>query len=293
MKAIRIQSYGGADQMKLEDIPVPACEPGGLLVRVVAAGVNPVDWKIRNGDMAKNLPKKFPLTLGQDAAGIVIEAGSEVSGFKAGDEVFFYADFMHGGTYAEYVTVDASQVAFKPRTVPFSAAAVLPTSGQAAWTALMDTAKLRRGMRVLVHGSAGALGSVAVQLAHHFGAHVTATASGAGAVSPSSPPPSPTPTRTMPAAPGTVALPAQTTFTYGKLSYRVLAAQVAYPTSDTLSLKFTIRMTSDDQYEANFWDASFRLRVNGVLQAPISNLNKVVSGNSSTDPRTARRGLSI
>ena len=87
----------------------------------------------------------------------------------------------------------------------------------------------------------------------------------------------------MPAAPGTVALPAQTTFTYGKLSYRVLAAQVAYPTSDTLSLKFTIRMTSDDQYEANFWNASFRLRVNGVLQAPISNLNKVVSGNSSTD----------
>lgn len=112
---------------------------------------------------------------------------------------------------------------------------------------------------------------------------ITATASGAGAVSPSSPPPSPTPTRTMPAAPGTVALPAQTTFTYGKLSYRVLAAQVAHPTSDTLSLKFTIRMTSDDQYEANFWDASFRLRVNGVLQAPISNLNKVVSGNSSTD----------
>ncbi|MBC7710806.1 MAG: NADP-dependent oxidoreductase [Rhizobacter sp.] len=179
MKAIQIQSYGGADQMKLEDIPVPACEPGGLLVRAVAAGVNPVDWKMRSGAMAKELPKKFPITLGQDAAGIVVEAGSAVSSFKAGDEVFFYAHFMHGGTYAEYVAVDATQVALKPRTVPFAAAAVLPTSGQAAWTALMETAKLARGMRVLVHGSAGALGSIAVQLAHHFGAHVIGTASGA------------------------------------------------------------------------------------------------------------------
>lgn len=144
MKAIRIHSYGNADQMKLEDAPMPACESGGLLVRVVAAGVNPVDWKLRNGVMAKALPKQFPITLGQDAAGIVVEAGSATSGFNPGDEVFFYADFMHGGTYAEYVAVDAAQVALKPATVPFAAAAALPTAGQAAWTALMESASAGR-----------------------------------------------------------------------------------------------------------------------------------------------------
>ena len=112
------------------------------------------------------------------------------------------------------------------------------------------------------------------------------TANGAAAAStslasPGTGPTSPAPSATT--APGTIPLPAQTTFTYGKLSYQILSARVAHPTPDTLSLKFTVRMTSDDQYEANFWDASFRLRVNGVLQAPVSNLNKVVAGNSSTD----------
>ncbi|BDT68129.1 hypothetical protein os1_23110 [Comamonadaceae bacterium OS-1] len=98
-----------------------------------------------------------------------------------------------------------------------------------------------------------------------------------------SPPPAPTAAPASGSAPGSIALPAQTTFTYGKLSYQLLAARVGHPTPDTLSLQFTVRMTSDDQYEANFWDASFRLRVNGLLQAPVSNLNKVVAGNSSTD----------
>ena len=180
MKAIRIQTYGDADCMKMEDAPMPVCAANGLLVRVVAAGVNPVDWKIRSGAMAHQLPKTFPITLGQDAAGTVVEVGSAAIGFKVGDEVFFYADFMHGGTYAEYLAVEASQVALKPLTVPFAAAAALPTAGQAAWTALIDTAQIECGMRLLVHGGAGALGSVAVQLARHRGVHVTATASGAG-----------------------------------------------------------------------------------------------------------------
>lgn len=180
MKAIQIQTYGSADVMTLDDVPMVACEANGLLVRVVAAGVNPVDWKIRSGAMAQQLPKKFPITLGQDAAGIVVEVGSASSDFKLGDEVFFYADFMHGGTYAEYVAVAAAQVALKPHTVPFAAAAALPTAGQAAWTALFDTAKIERGMHLLVHGGAGAVGSIAVQLARHQGVHVTATASGAG-----------------------------------------------------------------------------------------------------------------
>ncbi len=179
MKAIRIHAYGGADQMQLEDSPIPPCGANDVLVRVVAAGINPVDWKLRGGALATAVPKTFPITLGSDAAGVVAAVGSATTGFKIGDEVFCYAEFARGGSYAEYLAVDASQVALKPRTVPFAAAASLPTPGQAAWTALFDTAKLESGMRVLVHGGAGALGSVAVQLAKAQGAYVISTAGGA------------------------------------------------------------------------------------------------------------------
>lgn len=180
MKAIRVHAYGGPELMQLDDTPVPACGAGDILVRVVAAGVNPIDWKMRSGAMAAHMPKSFPLTLGSDAAGVVTALGGGVSGFDLGDEVCFYAEFARGGTYAEYVAVDASQVAKKPRTASFVASAALPMAGKAAWTALIETAKVERGMRVLVHGGAGALGTTAVQLAKEHGAHVTATASGDG-----------------------------------------------------------------------------------------------------------------
>ena len=180
MKAIRIHAYGGPELMQLEDAPVPACGAADLLVRVVAAGINPIDWKFRSGAMAAQMPKSFPITLGSDAAGIVTAVGGSVTGFELGDEVFFYAEFARGGTYAEYVAVDASQVAKKPRTASFATAAALPMAGQAAWTALIETGQVERGMRVLIHGGAGALGTTAVQLAKEHGAHVIATASGAG-----------------------------------------------------------------------------------------------------------------
>jgi NADPH:quinone reductase-like Zn-dependent oxidoreductase len=176
MKAIRIHAYGDASQMQLEEVPVPACGPNDVLVRVVAAGINPIDWKIRSGEMAHMIPKSFPFTLGSDAAGVVTAVGGAVTAFSPGDEVIFYAEFARGGTYADYVAVDAAQLALKPRTVSFSTAAALPMPGLAAWTAVIDTAQVTRGMRVLIHGGAGALGSVAVQLAKAQGAHVTATA---------------------------------------------------------------------------------------------------------------------
>jgi len=180
MKAIRIHAYGGPELMQLEDAPVPPCGAGDVLVRVIAAGVNPIDWKMRSGAMAAQLPKQFPITLGSDAAGIVTAMGGSVHGFELGDEVFFYAEFGRGGTYAEYVAVEARQVAKKPHTVSFSTAAALPIPGQAAWTALIETAKAEHGQRVLIHGGAGALGTIAVQLAKEHGAHVIATASGDG-----------------------------------------------------------------------------------------------------------------
>jgi len=180
MKSIRIHAYGGTDTMQLEDAPVPECGASDLLVRVVAAGVNPIDWKIRSGAMAHGAERRFPFTLGWVAAGTVAAVGGDVTRFEPGDEVCFYAEFARGGCYAEYVAVDASQVAAKPRTFSFAQAAALPMSGQAAWTALIETAQIRPGMRVLVHGAAGALGSVAVQLAREAGAEVIGTASGPG-----------------------------------------------------------------------------------------------------------------
>jgi NADPH:quinone reductase-like Zn-dependent oxidoreductase len=144
----------------------------------VSAGINPVDWKIRAGGMAQRMPKAFPITLGQDAAGVVVATGSAVTNLKVGDDVFCYAEFARGGTYAEYVAVDASQVALKPRSVSFATAAAVPTPGQAAWTAIAEVAELARGARVLIHGGAGAVGSIAVQLASQSGAHVVATATG-------------------------------------------------------------------------------------------------------------------
>jgi len=180
MKAIRLHAYGSADAMQLEDVSVPECGESDVLVRVVAAGVNPIDWKIRSGAMAQAIAHRFPFTLGWAAAGTVAAAGGAVHTLRPGDEVFFYAEFARGGSYAEYVAVDATQVTLKPRTMSFATAAALPMSGQAAWTALIETAKLQPGMRVLIHGAAGALGSVAVQLAREVGAEVIATAGGAG-----------------------------------------------------------------------------------------------------------------
>jgi len=176
MKAIRIHAHGDASQMQFEEVPVPACGPNDVLVRVVAAGINPIDWKIRSGAVAQMIPKTFPFTLGSDAAGVVTAVGDAVTAFSPGDDVFFHAEFARGGTYAEYVAVNAAQVARKPRTVSFSTAAALPIPGLAAWTAVIDSAQVARGMRVLIHGGTGALGSVAVQLAKAQGAHVTATA---------------------------------------------------------------------------------------------------------------------
>ncbi len=175
MKAIRLDAFGAADQLRLQDVPMPAPGPRDVLVRVIAAGVNPVDWKIRSGALAALFPVRTPATLGWDAAGIVTAAGAEVDAFKPGDAVFFFADFAHGGTYAEFVAVDAAQVALKPRTLSFAQAAAVPTAALAAWRAI-EIANVRPGQKVLVHGGGGPLGSVAAQLARRAGAQVVVTA---------------------------------------------------------------------------------------------------------------------
>lgn len=176
MKAIRIHEFGGPEVLKYEDIPEPQPGPNEIQVRVIAAGVNPVDWKIRRGGM--KLP--LPMTLGVDVAGVVSASGSSVSGFHPGDSVFAKVTPQHGG-YAEYTLVDVSQAAIKPKSIGFIEAAAIPTAGLTAWQSLFDIAGLEKGHSVLIHGAAGGVGSFAVQFAKWKGAHVIGTASAGNA----------------------------------------------------------------------------------------------------------------
>lgn len=180
MKAIRIHEFGGPEVLRLDDVEMPETGPSDVLIRVVAASVNPIDCKIRSGPMKGALRRPPPVVIGWDAAGIVESVGAAVTRLKAGDAVYTYPEFSRGGTYAEYVTVDESQVSLKPKTISFAAAAALPMAAQAAWTAVISVGELATGQTILIHGAAGALGSIAVQLAHHRGARVIATASGDG-----------------------------------------------------------------------------------------------------------------
>lgn len=180
MKAIRIHSYGGPEVMQLEEAPIPDLQAGMLLVRVVAAGINPLDWKLRSGALAALQPKSMPYTPGMDGAGVVVAVAGDVRGFQLDDSVCFYAALGSEGTYAEYVAVPATQAARMPAGMSFVEAAALPTPAQAAWTALVDAADLQAGQRVLIHGAAGAVGSLAVQLAKQLGAYVVAAANNGG-----------------------------------------------------------------------------------------------------------------
>ena len=176
MKAVRLHEYGPASALRYEDAPKPAPGAKDLLVRVHAAGTNPVDWKIRGGMMP--LPKEaMPIILGYDVAGVVEAVGAEVKGFKPGDEVFAYLSLQRGGGYAEYTIVRESEAAMKPKNADFVHAAAVPLAALTAWQAMFDTAGLKEGQTVLIHGGAGGVGHFAVQLAKARGAKVIATAS--------------------------------------------------------------------------------------------------------------------
>ncbi len=173
MKAIRIHNYGHSDQMKVEDLPRPRIDRDELLVRIRAAGVNPVDWKIREGYLKDVLPRDFPMTLGQDFAGDVVEVGVDVRGYDSGDKVFGFAS----GAYAEYATVPAALLTNVPNGLDYATAASLPTPGLTAYQLLTDVLRVSAGLRLLIHGAAGGVGSFAVQIARSRGARIFATAS--------------------------------------------------------------------------------------------------------------------
>jgi NADPH:quinone reductase-like Zn-dependent oxidoreductase len=173
MKAVRIRSFGGPDVLKYEDVPLPQPGAGEIRIRVIAAGVNLVDWKIRQGYGNFTLP----MTMGVDVSGVVDAVGEKEKTFEIGDNVYAKVTPGQGG-YAEYTVTDASQAAAKPKSIGFVEAAAIPTAGLAAWQAIFDTAGLKTGQSILVHGAAGGVGSFAVQLAKWKGAFVIGTASG-------------------------------------------------------------------------------------------------------------------
>jgi len=177
MKAIVIHEYGGPEILKYEDVPRPEPEDDQLLVRVVAAGVNPVDGMIRSGLFAKNGSRAFPIILGGDVAGVVEKTGSKVTKFKAGDPVFAYVSLDNSGGYAQYALVKEGEAAPKPKSLTYVEAAAVPIVALTAWQALIDSAKLSAGQTVLIHGGSGGVGSFAVQIAKARGARVIATAS--------------------------------------------------------------------------------------------------------------------
>jgi NADPH:quinone reductase-like Zn-dependent oxidoreductase len=177
MKAVRIHKYGGPEVLQYEDAPLPSLERGDVLIRVHGAAINPVDWKVREGYLRERVQHKFPLILGWDVSGVIEKITPGVSQFKAGDQVYSRPDLARDGSYAEYIAVRESEIALKPATIDHIHAAAIPLAGITAWVALLDTAKLSSGHRVLVHGAAGGVGHFAVQLAKWKGAYVIGTAS--------------------------------------------------------------------------------------------------------------------
>lgn len=177
MKAIRIHNYGGPEVLKYEDAPRPEPGEGEVLIRVHAASVNPIDWKVREGHMKDFWPHEFPLILGWDLSGVVEELGRGVSRFKIGDEVYSVPDPTRNGAYADYIVVRESELALKPNSLHHIRAAAVPLAALTAWQSLFDTAQLQPGQRVLIHAGSGGVGHFAVQLAKWKGAYVFATAS--------------------------------------------------------------------------------------------------------------------
>jgi NADPH:quinone reductase-like Zn-dependent oxidoreductase len=177
MKAVRIHSYGGPEVLKYEEAPRPKSAPGEVLIRVHAAGVNPVDWKIRQGYFKGRVDYSLPLILGWDLSGVVEATGSGVAGLQEGDEVYSRPDIARDGAYAEHIVVRETEVALKPESIDHIHAAAIPLAALTAWQSLFDAAGLSAGQKVLIHAAAGGVGSFAVQLARWKGAHVIGTAS--------------------------------------------------------------------------------------------------------------------
>src|SRR5947207_5407364 len=177
MKAIVVHEFGGPEVLRYEDTPKPAPKENEMLIRVIAAGVNPVDDGLRSGHYSEYFGSKPPFTPGTDIAGVVEKTGAQITKLKVGDAVYAYLDLDRGGGYAEYALANEKEAALKPNSLAFEEAAATPSVALTAWQALIDTAKLSPGQTVLIHGGSGGVGTLAIQIAKARGAKVLATAS--------------------------------------------------------------------------------------------------------------------
>lgn len=177
MKAIRMHDFGGPEVLTLENVNKPVPTADEVLVKVVAAGVNPIDWKIRKGLRKDKFPVSLPLTPGWDVSGTIEEAGGNVDYFKRGDKVYGRPDVTKDGAYAEYLVAKPEQLYFKPETINHIEAASVPLAGLTAWQGLFEYGQLQANQRVLIHAGSGGVGSWAIQFAKWAGAYVITTTS--------------------------------------------------------------------------------------------------------------------
>lgn len=175
MKAFTIDRYGAP--LRKADVAEPALGPQDVLVEIEAASINPVDEKIRTGEFKRMLRYEFPLVLGNDLAGVVTDVGSAVRSFAPGDHVYASPNAKRIGTFADYIAVAEDDLALKPASLSMEEAAALPLVALTAWQALVERGNVQPGQKVLIHGGAGGVGSIAMQLAKHLGAEVATTVS--------------------------------------------------------------------------------------------------------------------
>lgn len=177
MRAIVIHRFGGPEELQLAEVPTPEPGDGEVLIRVVLAGVNPADWKCREGRLQQYFNYQFPFIVGFDAAGVVERVGESVTQYAVGDAVITSSNQGRGewGSYAEYVKSSTATVAALPKGIDFAEGATIPTAGATAWGALHDVGALKAGQKVLINGGSGSVGIFAIQLAKAAGCEVAAT----------------------------------------------------------------------------------------------------------------------
>lgn len=181
MKAFTISRYSKTDELQLRDVPAPVVLDNDVLVEIHAASVNLLDSKIKSGEFKLFLPYKFPLILGHDVAGVVVQVGANVRRFKVGEAVYARPADRRIGAFAEFIAIHENDVARKPSNISMEEAASVPLVGLTAWQALVEKAQLQKGQKVFIQAGSGGVGTLAIQLAKHLGAMVATTASGANA----------------------------------------------------------------------------------------------------------------
>lgn len=179
MKAFTIKRYGKKEKLHLTEIAEPTVNENDVLVQIHSAGVNLLDSKIRDGEFKIFLPYKTPFVLGHDVAGVVTKVGAKVSKFKVGDEVYARPADHRIGAFAEFISMNESDVAFKPRNLSMDEAASIPLVGLTVWQALVEKASLKKGQKVFIQAGSGGVGTFAIQFAKHLGATVATTTSAA------------------------------------------------------------------------------------------------------------------